>query len=144
MDLINDYGTVNFAERGRLRAEGTHDQPVLCNAWSGVSGDWKGIAFGSGSDYGGLLSTNRHAIIDQAGQSQNMGETVAPTSAGLVLFGTTAAPTWAGSRARAACRQIRCSRIRPLGRAGCYRRHRAWTRGRSSRDGSYTMATRMR
>jgi parallel beta-helix repeat protein len=86
-----DYTQINNQERGRLQVDGTYDQPVRFSALSGVSGGWKGIAFGSASDYGGLLSVIRHAIIDQAGQSQTMAGTIGATSAGLILVNTTVA-----------------------------------------------------
>jgi hypothetical protein len=89
---VYDYGQAGTnQERGQLAVNGTSASPVLLTAASGVPGSWRGLAFGSATDYGGLLSTLNYLIIEKGGQSTTLGGTIAATSANLMMFSTTIA-----------------------------------------------------
>ncbi len=86
---VYDQGQVNSVERGKLLVNGNGNLPVLFTAENNNAGGWKGISFGSASDYGGLLSSLKYAIVEKAGQAQTLGGSIGAVTAGISMFSTT-------------------------------------------------------
>jgi parallel beta-helix repeat protein len=86
---VYGQGQVNSVERGKLVVNGNGDLPVLFTAENNNVGGWKGISFGDATDYAGLLSTLKYAIVEKAGQAQTLGGSIGAVSAGIMMFNTT-------------------------------------------------------
>ncbi len=85
---VYDQGQANGQERGALTVNGTAVAPVLFTSLSGNPGGWRGLAFGSASDYGGLANTLSNITVEKAGEPQNLGGSVGAVSANIMLFNT--------------------------------------------------------
>jgi len=85
---VYDQGQVNSVERGALTVNGNAGAPVVFTAKNGLAGGWKGLSFGSATDFGGLASTLNYLTVEKAGQSNTLNGTVAATSANILLFNT--------------------------------------------------------
>ncbi len=85
---VYDQGQVNSVERGRLVVNGTAASRAVFTAKNGQSGGWKGLSFGSATDYGGLTSTVSYLTVERAGQAQTLGGSIGAVSANIMLFNT--------------------------------------------------------
>ncbi|MFO0593156.1 MAG: right-handed parallel beta-helix repeat-containing protein [Polyangiaceae bacterium] len=94
-----DQGQINSVERGRLVVNGTAASRVLFTAKNGQSGGWRGVQFGSATDYAGLASSMSYLAVERAGQATTMGNTIGSTSANIILINTGSTFTWTGSEA---------------------------------------------
>ncbi|HQV92183.1 MAG TPA: DEAD/DEAH box helicase, partial [Phycicoccus sp.] len=96
---VYDQGQVNSTERGKLVVNGTAAQRVVFTAQNGLSGGWKGLAFGNATDFAGLTSSMSYLTVEKGGQPQTLNGSVPAVSANIMMFTTGVGFTWTGVEA---------------------------------------------
>ncbi|MBK8258962.1 MAG: right-handed parallel beta-helix repeat-containing protein [Polyangiaceae bacterium] len=85
---VYDQSQANGVERGQLNVNGTAGAPVLFTALNDQPGGWRGVAFGSASDYSPMTVSLNYLTVDRAGEPQNLGGSVGAVQAGIMMFNT--------------------------------------------------------